>query len=133
MSRVVAQECSGSNSPCSHPKNSVAPATNMLPRSPPSLHNLFTTTLENDFRIPPLNAQRFNGSFEHFCTVKGLVLDHEPLHMGEKEVNLHSLHSEVMGHQGYNVNEVPDFPPISHQNVALTQADFFHFIYIEKA
>lgn len=66
--------------------------------------------LENRLEIPPLNAERFNGSFNHFCSVKGLrvALDLEPPHVGEKEVDFHSLHQEVMNNRGYNANEVPD-------------------------
>jgi len=105
MSSVTAQESLGANSPRSSPKNSVAPATTMLPKSPPSHRHFFTTSSDNILTIPPLNAERFNGSFRHFCSVKGLVLDREPLQVGEKEVDLHSLHKEVMRNRGYDIGE----------------------------
>ncbi|KAF9789534.1 hypothetical protein BJ322DRAFT_1105382 [Thelephora terrestris] len=60
--------------------------------------------------IPPLDLKRFKGSFKHFCSVKGLVLDQEPLRVGGKELNLHSLHEKVIAHCGYEIAEkTPDF------------------------
>lgn len=59
--------------------------------------------------IPPLDVKRFKGSFDHFCSVKGLNLDQEPLRVGGKEVVLHSLHEKVIDNRGYEVHEVPDF------------------------
>jgi len=103
MGSVVAQECSGSDSSHSLPKNSVAPATAMLSKSPPpSLRHLSTIMSNEGPAIPPLNAERFRGSFGHFCTVKGL--DRVPEHVGQREVDLYSLHEQVMKHRGY-INE----------------------------
>lgn len=133
MAPVVAQECPGSNSNCSRPKNSVAPATTMLSRPPPpSPHQFFTTPTDSRLSIPPLNAERFSGSFEHFCSVRGLVVDYQLLlRVGEREVDLYSLHKEFMNRRGYNINEVPDLslpiPPSKCRSEA-----FSIFIFSEK-
>ena len=60
--------------------------------------------------IPPLSPTRFDGSFGHFCDVKGF--ERTTPHVGQREVSLHSLHEQVMKHRGY-IDEVPHFPPPS--------------------
>ena len=75
----------------------------MLPVSPP--HVLINTT-DSGLSVPPLDVKRFDESFEYFCTAKRLVLDRELLHVKGEEVNLHSLHKEVMRNRGYDIHEV---------------------------
>ena len=62
--------------------------------------------MDNELLIPPLDERRFNGSFNHFCSVKQLPLDQGLLHVGGKKVELHSLHEAVMKHRGYVINKV---------------------------
>ena len=64
------------------------------------------STIDYGFPVPPLDQGRFDGSFKHFRTVKGLELDRELLRVGGKEVNLHALHKEVIEHRGHDRNEV---------------------------
>jgi hypothetical protein len=64
------------------------------------------TTIDRGLPVPPLDQGRFDGSFKHFRSVKGLELDRELLHIGRKEVDLHALHKEVIEHRGYDRNEV---------------------------
>ena len=75
----------------------------MLPESP---SQFLTNGANKEFSIPPLDTERFEGSYGHFCTAKRLVLDRELLYAGGRKVSLHSLHEEVMKQQGYDIHEV---------------------------
>ena len=109
MDEKVAQESPGSNSLCSPPKNSVAPTTAMLQKSAPSSPlQYFETMFEGLTSIPPLDAKRFNGSFEHFRSLKHPASDQDSLYVGGKKVNLHSLHVKFMSNRGYETKEVAD-------------------------
>jgi len=100
MDPAAARECLGSDSPHPPPRSSVAPATAMLSKSPPpSLRYLAAVMSSDGPVIPPLSVARFDGSFGHFCSVKGL--QRTTPRVGQREVNLHSLHEQVMKHRGY--------------------------------
>lgn len=64
------------------------------------------TTINKLPSVPPLDARRFDGSFQHFCSVKRLVPDRKLLNIGGKEVYLHSLHEVVMIRRGHGNEEV---------------------------
>ena len=75
----------------------------MMSDSPP---HFLINTADNGFLVPPLDVERFDGSFKYFCTAKRLELDRELLHVRGRKVILHSLHAEVMRHRGYDIHEV---------------------------
>ena len=78
----------------------------MQPTSP---SQYLITAPDNELVVPPLDTERFDGSFGHFCSVKRLVLDRELLRVGGSRVDLHSLHAEVMENRGYDIREVRDY------------------------
>lgn len=85
------------------PQNLTTCTKIMLPVSPP---HVLINTADSGLSVPPLDVKRFDGSFEYFCTAKRLVLDRKLLHVKGEEVNLHSLHEEVMRNRGYDIHEV---------------------------
>ena len=96
---------------------------------PPALRHLYAIVVDVRLEIPPLDAKRFNGSFKHFCSVKGLAPEKESSQVGGREVNLHSLHVEVMKRRGYIADEVPDSSPsnILHPNMGAERFFFCLF------
>lgn len=124
-SQMAAQECSGSNSPTSQPRNSVAPATTMLSKSlSQSRRHVATVISKYRLEIPPLDADRFRGSLDHFRWVKGLDEHVETQHVGGREVDLHSLHIEFMNNHGYNTKQVPRFLSHFSKDLALKRERF---------
>jgi len=87
-----------------HQSSPIATST-MLQTSP---SHLSVSTTDKGFFVPPLDVERFDGSFKHFCLVKRLVLDPDLLRIGGRDVSLHSLHEEVMENRGYDIREVRD-------------------------
>jgi len=73
---------------------------------PTSPSQFLMTTPDKGILVPPLDVEKFNGSFEYFRSVKRLAVDRELLSVGRGEVNLHSLHVEVMRNRGYDTREV---------------------------
>lgn len=51
--------------------------------------------------VPALDRTRFNGSYKHFCQTKKLVLDDRLMIIQNRPVDLHLLHTAVMGAGGY--------------------------------
>ena len=83
------------------------PSTQRLSCNIPPLHTHSSIAImDKEPSIPPLDKERFNKSFEHFCLVKQLVRDRGLLHVGGKDVNLHFLHAAVMKHQEYDIDRV---------------------------
>ena len=66
-------------------------------------------TMDSRLSIPPLDGRRFNLSFAHFCSSKRMVLDREALRVRGIEVNLHSVHEQVMNHRAYDALKVHGF------------------------
>lgn len=85
------------------------------------------TPMDPGLSVPPLDAERFRGSFRHFRSVKQLALDRKLLHVGGEEVNLHSLHEEFMRHRGYDPGEVCGFSLHSRPGAMLSAK------YLERA
>ena len=46
--------------------------------------------------VPPLDRPRFQGSYRHFCSTKKLVISEAALNIGGKQVDLYTLHEEVL-------------------------------------
>ena len=81
--------------------------------------------MDRQLRVPPLDPQRFEGSFKHFCTIKRLVPDRKLLHVEGKDVRLHALHEGVMIHKGRDTNTVRALSlPHSRPIVTLTCENF---------
>ncbi|KAF9645213.1 hypothetical protein BDM02DRAFT_3120579 [Thelephora ganbajun] len=74
----------------------------MLSTPPPQF---LITAMDKGLSVPPLDAEKFNGSFKHFCSVKRLMLDWELLHVAGRKVNLYSLHEEIMRHRAYDIRQ----------------------------
>ena len=51
-------------------------------------------------QVPPLDRNRFNGSYKHFCQTKKLVLDDRLMAIQGRTIDLHLLHVEVMNAGG---------------------------------
>ena len=121
MNSAAAQECPGSNSPCSPPKNSIAPTTTMVSTShSPSPPYSLPTPPDKSLTIRPLDEERFKGSFKHFCAVKGLAPERELQQVGGTDIKLHLLHQKVIKNRGYDVHEVcviPRFVPPPNQTL----------------
>ena len=121
MSPTMAPECPGSDPTCSLAKNSVAPQTAMLSRYPAaSLPPLPQTASNKGTPVPPLDPTRFDGSFGHFCSVKGWTLGQGSFYVGERAFDLYSLHEKFMNRRGYEIREVPISLPIQNPGVTLT-------------
>jgi len=65
------------------------PQSNIL--APPLILQNFTGS-----SVPPLDQSRFQGSYRHFCRTKKLVVNEAALNIGGKQVDLHTLHEEVL-------------------------------------
>ena len=59
--------------------------------APPSTLQSFA-----ELPIPPLDRMRFQGSYRNFCSTKKLAIHEAALDIGGKQVNLHTLHEEVL-------------------------------------
>jgi hypothetical protein len=46
--------------------------------------------------VPPLDRIRFQASYRHFCLTKKLAIYDAALNIGGKQVDLHTLHEEVL-------------------------------------
>ena len=121
MSPTIAPECPGSNPTCSLAKNSVAPQTAMLSRLSASSSPPIPQTASNrGLSIPPLDPMRFGGSFEHFRSVKGITHGQGSFYVGERAIDLYSLHEKFMNRRGYEIREVPISQPVQNPGVTLT-------------
>lgn len=87
----------------SPPRTFATYSTITMPTS--SSHYLATAT-SNDLTVPPLDADRFGRSYEHFCAAKRLKVDRELLNLRGRKVSLHSLHEKVMNNKAYDIREV---------------------------
>ena len=77
------------------------PGNSMTPSQPqPSQGNILAPppTLQNftGSSVPPLDRSRFQGSYRHFCSTKKLAINEAALNIGGKQVDLHTLHEEVL-------------------------------------
>ena len=66
------------------------PNQNNILAPPSTIQNFAGTT------VPPLDRQRFLGSYRHFCTTKKLAMGEAALNIGGKRVDLHDLHEGVL-------------------------------------
>ena len=66
------------------------PTQNNILAPPPILQSFAGTP------VPPLDRTRFQGSYRHFCLTKKLAIDGAVLNIGGKQVDLHTLHEEVL-------------------------------------
>ena len=73
---------------------------------PTSSAHFLATATSNGLAVPPLDAERFGRSYEHFCSAKRLKVDRELLNLRGKKISLHSLHEEVMNNRAYDIREV---------------------------
>jgi len=72
---------------------------------PTSSSHFLATATNNGLAVPPLDAERFDGSYKHFCTAKRLKFDRELLSLRGRKISLHSLHEEVMNNRAYDIRE----------------------------
>ena len=83
------------NFPQQNPGNSMTP-----PQPQPNQGNILAPppTLQNfaGSSVPPLDRTRFQGSYRHFCSTKKLSINEAALNIGGKQVDLHTLHEEVL-------------------------------------
>jgi len=66
------------------------PNQNNILAPPPTLQSFPGTS------VPPLDRTRFQGSYRHFCSTKKLAINEPALNIGGKQVDLHTLHEEVL-------------------------------------
>lgn len=66
------------------------PNQNSILAPPPTLQSFAGTT------VPPLDRTRFQASYRHFCSTKKLTISEAALNIGGKQVDLHTLHEEVL-------------------------------------
>lgn len=66
------------------------PGPNNILAPPPTLQSYAGTS------VPPLDRSRFQGSYRHFCLTKKLAINEAALNIGGKQVDLHTLHEEVL-------------------------------------
>jgi hypothetical protein len=66
------------------------PNQNSILAPPPTLPSFAGTS------VPPLDRSRFEGSYRHFCSTKKLAISEGALNIGGKQVDLHTLHEEVL-------------------------------------
>jgi hypothetical protein len=78
--------------------NGTQPSPNLAPQFPQQLN----ATATSGAVVPPLDRNRFNGSYRHFCQTKKLKLDNRMLSIQNRPIDLHSLHVEVMNAGGHH-------------------------------
>ena len=81
--------------PQQNPGNAMTPSQpqpnqNSILAPPPTLQSFAGTP------VPPLDRSRFQGSYRHFCATKKLAINDAVLNIGGKQVDLHTLHEEVL-------------------------------------
>ena len=81
--------------PQQNPGNAMTP-----PQSQPNQSGILAplSTLQSfaGTSVPPLDRSRFQGSYRHFCSTKKLAISEAALNIGGKQVDLHTLHEEVL-------------------------------------